>query len=180
MIVAGRLARTANGVKLPVELAEALEAPVNVQRNRINFPSAHPLHNTGSLGNSDVILALEVEQHLHADPSHVAHQPDRHRLTGQADPQRRQDSQHLEPGAVPAFELSGFCALQRSGHAIAGDCGHQAHADINAAENIRQGRCKEAEREVVQNRLLGFVSLQSAFSRSHKTSPLGEGGLLLD
>jgi Putative transposase DNA-binding domain len=32
-------------------------------------------------------------------------------------------------------------------------CGHQAHADINAAENIRQGRCKEAEYDVVQNRL---------------------------
>ena len=31
-------------------------------------------------------------------------------------------------------------------------CGHEAHADINAAENIRQGRCKEAERDVVQNR----------------------------
>ena len=32
-------------------------------------------------------------------------------------------------------------------------CGYQAHADINAAENIRQGRCKPAERDVVQNRL---------------------------
>ena len=61
MIVAGRLARTANGVKLLVELAEALEAPVNDQPNRMNFPSAHPLHNTGNLGNSDLILALEVE-----------------------------------------------------------------------------------------------------------------------
>jgi hypothetical protein len=32
-------------------------------------------------------------------------------------------------------------------------CGHQARADINAAENIRQGRCREVERDVVQNRL---------------------------
>ena len=31
-------------------------------------------------------------------------------------------------------------------------CGSEAHADINAAENIRQGRCKPAERDVVQNR----------------------------
>ena len=37
--------------------------------------------------------------------------------------------------------------------AIAGDCGHQAHADINARENIRQDRGKEAERDVVENRL---------------------------
>ena len=34
-----------------------------------------------------------------------------------------------------------------------GSCGHQAHADLNAAENIRQGRRKPAERDVVQNRL---------------------------
>ena len=32
-------------------------------------------------------------------------------------------------------------------------CGREAHADINAAENIRQGRSKEAERDVVENRL---------------------------
>ena len=32
-------------------------------------------------------------------------------------------------------------------------CGREAHADINAAENIRQGRSKPAERDVVQNRL---------------------------
>ena len=32
-------------------------------------------------------------------------------------------------------------------------CGREAHADINAAEHIRQGRSKEAERDVVANRL---------------------------
>ena len=31
---------------------------------------------------------------------------------------------------------------------------NQAHADTNAAENIRQGRSKKAERDVVENRLL--------------------------
>ena len=34
-----------------------------------------------------------------------------------------------------------------------GSCGHQAHADIHAADNIRQGRSKPAERDVVQNRM---------------------------
>jgi len=61
VIVAGRLARTPNGIKLLVELAEALQAPVNDQRNRMNFPSAHPLYNTGNIAAADVILALEVE-----------------------------------------------------------------------------------------------------------------------
>jgi thiamine pyrophosphate-dependent acetolactate synthase large subunit-like protein len=59
--VAGRLARTPNGTKLLVELADTLQASVNDQRNRMNFPSAHPLYNTGSVANADVILTLEVE-----------------------------------------------------------------------------------------------------------------------
>ena len=61
VIVAGRLARTPNGMKLLVELADTLQASVNDQRNRMNFPSAHPLYNTGSVANADVILTLEVE-----------------------------------------------------------------------------------------------------------------------
>jgi thiamine pyrophosphate-dependent acetolactate synthase large subunit-like protein len=61
VIVAGRLARTPNGVKMLVELAETLQAPVIDQRNRMNFPSAHPLYNTGTVPGADVILALEVE-----------------------------------------------------------------------------------------------------------------------
>ncbi len=61
VIVAGRLARTPNGMKLLVELAETLQAPVNDQRNRMNFPSSHPLYGGGSVANADVVLALEVE-----------------------------------------------------------------------------------------------------------------------
>ena len=61
VIVAGRLARTPNGMKLLVELAETLQASVNDQRNRMNFPSAHPLYNTGTVANADVLLTLEVE-----------------------------------------------------------------------------------------------------------------------
>jgi acetolactate synthase-1/2/3 large subunit len=61
VIVAGRLARTPNGIKLLVELAETLQASVNDQRNRMNFPSMHPLYNTGNVATADVVLALEVE-----------------------------------------------------------------------------------------------------------------------
>jgi len=61
VIVAGRLARTPNGMKLLVELAETLQAPVNDQRNRMNFPTQHPLYGVGSIANADVILGLEVE-----------------------------------------------------------------------------------------------------------------------
>ncbi|HEV2199190.1 MAG TPA: thiamine pyrophosphate-dependent enzyme [Bryobacteraceae bacterium] len=61
VIVAGRLARTPNGMKLLAELADTLQAPVNDQRNRMNIASSHPFYNTGSVANADLILALEVE-----------------------------------------------------------------------------------------------------------------------
>ncbi len=61
VIVAGRLARTPNGIKLLVELAETLQAPVNDQRNRMNFPTRHPLYGVGDIAKADVILFLEVE-----------------------------------------------------------------------------------------------------------------------
>jgi acetolactate synthase-1/2/3 large subunit len=61
VIVAERLARTPNGIKLLVELAETLQAPVNDQRNRMNFPTRHPLYGVGDIAKADVILCLEVE-----------------------------------------------------------------------------------------------------------------------
>src|SRR5204862_787614 len=60
LIVAGRPARTPNGLKLLVELAELLQAPVMDRRQRINFPTRHPLYGSGSLANADVVLGLEV------------------------------------------------------------------------------------------------------------------------
>lgn len=61
LIVAGRVARTPNGINLLVDLAETLQAPVNDQRKRMNFPSSHPLNGVGNVAEADVILALEVE-----------------------------------------------------------------------------------------------------------------------
>jgi acetolactate synthase I/II/III large subunit len=68
VIVAGRVARSAEGIKLLVELAEVLQARVQDQRMRMNFPSAHPLYgNPGpqvagpNLSDADAILGLEVQ-----------------------------------------------------------------------------------------------------------------------
>jgi benzoylformate decarboxylase/acetolactate synthase-1/2/3 large subunit len=64
VIIADRMARTADGVKLLVELAEALQAPVVDLGGRMNFPMTHPLcHNEGRRGlvrEADVVLLLEV------------------------------------------------------------------------------------------------------------------------
>ncbi|PWT98925.1 MAG: thiamine pyrophosphate-binding protein [Terriglobia bacterium] len=60
MIIAQRAARTPEGIKLLVELAETLQAPVNSQE-RMNFPTRHALAGTGGPGyQPDVTLALEV------------------------------------------------------------------------------------------------------------------------
>ncbi len=65
VILAGRAARTPAGLKLLVELAETLQVAVIDQRQRMNFPSRHPLNQTlrarAVIANADVILGLEVE-----------------------------------------------------------------------------------------------------------------------
>src|SRR5689334_18023246 len=61
LIVADRCARTANGVKLLVELAEALQARVIDAGGRMNFPKTHYLSAPPSaIGSGDVILGLEL------------------------------------------------------------------------------------------------------------------------
>jgi acetolactate synthase I/II/III large subunit len=59
VIVAGRVARDAEGMRLMVELAETLQAPV--QGGGRNMPSRHPLNGGGSIANADVILGLQVD-----------------------------------------------------------------------------------------------------------------------
>src|SRR5205085_11731155 len=64
VIIADRAARTPAGVRLLVELAEALQAPVIDQGARMNFPTRHPLNHTERsrllVGATDVILGLEL------------------------------------------------------------------------------------------------------------------------
>lgn len=60
VIVAGRAARTPEGLRLVIELAELLQAPVQDRRFRMNFPTNHPLFGGGSIATADVILGLEV------------------------------------------------------------------------------------------------------------------------
>jgi thiamine pyrophosphate-dependent acetolactate synthase large subunit-like protein len=64
LLVADRLARTPNGMKLLIELAETLQAGVIDQGSRMNFPSRHRLNQTqraaAAVGEADVIVGLEV------------------------------------------------------------------------------------------------------------------------
>jgi acetolactate synthase-1/2/3 large subunit len=64
VILLERTARTADGLKYTVELAETLQAPVVDLAARMNFPSQHPLNQTDRqravIGGADVILGLEA------------------------------------------------------------------------------------------------------------------------
>jgi thiamine pyrophosphate-dependent acetolactate synthase large subunit-like protein len=64
VIVADRAARTPNGIKLLVDLAEALNAPVIDQAGRLNFPTTHHLNQTARagavVGQADVLIGLEL------------------------------------------------------------------------------------------------------------------------
>src|ERR1700681_3182513 len=64
VIVADRAARTPNGIRLLVELAETLQAPVVDQRGRMNFPNTHHLSRPASVvGQADVIIGLELSDY---------------------------------------------------------------------------------------------------------------------
>ncbi len=64
VILLERMARTPDGLKHAVELAETLQAPVVDLAARMNFPSQHPLNQTertrAVISSADVILGLEA------------------------------------------------------------------------------------------------------------------------
>jgi len=61
VIVVDRAARTPNGIKLLVELAESLQAAVVDQGGRMNFPKTHYLNRPANvIGQADVIIGLEL------------------------------------------------------------------------------------------------------------------------
>jgi thiamine pyrophosphate-dependent acetolactate synthase large subunit-like protein len=61
VIVADRAARTPNGMKLLVQLAELLQASVVDQYGRMNFPRTHYLAAAPTaVGNADAVLGLEL------------------------------------------------------------------------------------------------------------------------
>jgi acetolactate synthase I/II/III large subunit len=60
MIMTERTARTPNGMKLMIELAETLQAPVS-SSERMDFPNRHPMAGTGFANyDPDVVISLEV------------------------------------------------------------------------------------------------------------------------
>src|SRR6202163_2889519 len=64
VIVVDRAARTPNGIKLLVELAESLQAPVVDMGGRMNFPNTHYLARPETvIRDADVIIGLELSDY---------------------------------------------------------------------------------------------------------------------
>jgi thiamine pyrophosphate-dependent acetolactate synthase large subunit-like protein len=115
LIILGRPARTPNGLKLIVELAELLQSPVMDRRQRMNFPTRHPLYGTGSLANADVVLALEV--------------PDLWNITHAQTPLNRMgmDTRPLTKDGATIITISSMDLLMKSNYQ---DFGQYNEADI--------------------------------------------------
>ena len=60
VLVAGRMARTPEGVRLLVELAETLQCAVLDQHRRMNFPNRHPLNQSLRAGQGGKPLLIPV------------------------------------------------------------------------------------------------------------------------
>jgi acetolactate synthase I/II/III large subunit len=64
VIVVDRAARTENGMRLVVQLAEALQAAVVDQGGRMNFPTTHYLRRAPTaVNNADVIIGMELSDY---------------------------------------------------------------------------------------------------------------------
>ena len=155
VIVASRAARTPAGLKLMVELAEALQAGVIDSRRRLNFPTRHPL-NGGSAAQADVVLALE--------------QPDIANVARQA---RQRDAKVISITAQHLFQRSNYQDFQRYAEvdmSVAAD----AEASLPALiEEIRR-LTTDARREVFRQRGVRVAEAnQRAFEQARVDASYG-------
>ena len=124
VIVAGRVARTPAGLARLVELAELLQAPVHDGQQfvlRMNFPTRHPLKNSGSVADADLILALEV--------------PDFFQLTHRLTPINR-FGMDARPVTKPGAKLATISAQELSTRNNYQDAGRYNEVDIAISGDV--------------------------------------------
>jgi acetolactate synthase I/II/III large subunit len=148
VIVADRMARDQNGIRLLVELAEALQAPVVDRGGRTNFPNDHYLYRRGggAVARADVILGLELND-LWGTVNAL-------RDTVERTPQRtaRADAKVISIGVGDLFTKSNYQNFQRyygPDLSIAGDAQDTLPALIEAVRRAmtRERRATLAARE---------------------------------
>ena len=143
LIIAQRMARTPNGVKLLVELAETLQSPVNNQE-RMNFPNRHPLSGNGGPGyQPDVTLSLEV-----AD------------MQGQARQDRARGAKTI---AISSVTLTHKSNIQ--------DFGHYADIDLDIggdAEATLPALIEACKKLITADRKRAFEDRGKKFAEAHR------------
>lgn len=124
VIVADRMARTPAGLAQLVELAETLQCAVIDRKNRMNFPTRHPLEQSERaaevLADADVILGLEVTDFSTARS-------------------KKPDAKHLTITSADLYLRSNYQDFQRyasSDLAIAGDAQASLPALIEAVKRL--------------------------------------------
>ena len=155
VIIADKYARTADGIKWLVQLAEVLQAPVIDQKGRMNFPNTHHLLQNSRaqalIKDADVILGLELSDYWatvngfvdNGDNDGVGLQESPHQAKCKAHQHQFRPAQHkIELPGLPAFPGRGRRHGGRRGsHNAGADRGRETGAAIRA-----QGRDRGARR----------------------------------
>jgi acetolactate synthase I/II/III large subunit len=157
VIYADRAARTPQGLKLLVELAEALQAPVCDSYNRFNFPWRHPLNQSRRLRDllrgADVLLALEP-----GDPFDLVTARDRR---GNLHPVLPAQSKKITISSVDLFPKSNYQALQR----FASDVDVAIEADAEATLPML---IEEVRRQMPAGRKSALDARGRALAEAHR------------
>ena len=112
VIVVDRAARTENGVRLLVQLAEALQARVVDMGGRMNFPKTHHLSaGLPAVANADVIIGMELYRFLGRGERLCRQRRAWHRLQPDQDQAGHQADQHQLGRSQHQGELPGLPAL---------------------------------------------------------------------
>jgi acetolactate synthase-1/2/3 large subunit len=169
VILASRAARTPAGLKLMVELAEALQAGVVDSRRRLNFPTRHPLSG-GSAAEADVVLALEP-----GDISNVARQA------------RQRNAKVISIAATHLFQRSNYQDFQRYAEvdfSVAADAEASLPALIEEIRRLTTDARREAFRQrgarVAETNRRAFDQARVDASHGWDASPVSTARLSME
>lgn len=148
LIIADRVARTPAGMKLLVEMAEALQAPVIDHGARLNFPTRHALNHTersrALIAEADVILGLEVVDYYGTTHSF------RDQVYRTAAPTTRPDAKLISISSGDLYTKSNYQDFQRYEEvdlAIAADAEATLPALTEQIKRLTQNNRKEVFRD---------------------------------
>ncbi len=145
LIMSERAARTPNGMKLMVELAETLQAPVSTSE-RMDFPNQHPLAgNGGARYEPDVVLCLEM-----MDVSNAA---------------RAARARNAKVVSISTIDLSHKSNIQ--------DFGHYSEVDLDIgadSEATLPALIEECKRLITPDRRRALDARGAKIAADHKTA----------